>query len=197
MANLNESRSSDPNWSHISIIPTDQIESVTLLFDDIENTIANLIQQSRKIVGCMAWFTSARLLPLLIGKQVSIIVQKDRLFFPYKNNKKQQNISNRLKEHYTNIESTLLDDHIGRLDPFRIYGDLPKKSANDMARLHHKFLVFDDKIVVTGSFNCTATANNSLENVLIIRDTNLVRAYLSEYQVLLRGSKRLHWYYRN
>ena len=48
--------------------------------------------------------------------------------------------------------------------------------------MHHKVIVIDDEIVITGSFNFSAGADqDNDENLLIIHDRNLARAYLDEY----------------
>jgi phosphatidylserine/phosphatidylglycerophosphate/cardiolipin synthase-like enzyme len=49
--------------------------------------------------------------------------------------------------------------------------------------MHHKVIVIDESIVVTGSFNFTVAANqDNDENVLIIHSPALASQYLQEYQ---------------
>lgn len=51
--------------------------------------------------------------------------------------------------------------------------------------LHHKFVVIDDGTVVTGSYNFTLSANNANdENLLVLNDPNLARAYDEAFQDL-------------
>lgn len=48
--------------------------------------------------------------------------------------------------------------------------------------LHHKVMVIDSSVVITGSYNFTKSANaRNDENILIIRSPELARAYLEEY----------------
>jgi phosphatidylserine/phosphatidylglycerophosphate/cardiolipin synthase-like enzyme len=48
--------------------------------------------------------------------------------------------------------------------------------------LHHKTMIIDDAIVVTGSHNFSASAANSNdENVLIIHSPEIARAYMGEF----------------
>lgn len=48
--------------------------------------------------------------------------------------------------------------------------------------LHHKVIVIDERIVVTGSYNFTASAEQSNdENMLVIEDAGVARAFLEEY----------------
>jgi len=54
--------------------------------------------------------------------------------------------------------------------------------GND-ALMHHKVIVIDRQIVVTGSYNFTASAEESNdENVVIIFDPKIAAAYLDEFQ---------------
>ncbi len=51
--------------------------------------------------------------------------------------------------------------------------------------LHHKVIVIDDRIVITGSYNFTASAErDNDENLVIIEDPALARAYLEEFERL-------------
>uniref|UniRef100_H2Y076 Mitochondrial cardiolipin hydrolase n=1 Tax=Ciona intestinalis TaxID=7719 RepID=H2Y076_CIOIN len=48
--------------------------------------------------------------------------------------------------------------------------------------MHHKFVVIDEKIVVTGSFNWThAAVVGNTENVLVTNNPEIVRPYLNEF----------------
>ncbi len=49
--------------------------------------------------------------------------------------------------------------------------------------MHDKFMVIDDKIVATGSYNWTASAENwNRENLLIINSASLARRYTREFK---------------
>ncbi len=49
--------------------------------------------------------------------------------------------------------------------------------------MHHKVFILDDEIVVTGSFNFSeGAANSNDENILIIHNRDVARAYLEEFQ---------------
>lgn len=51
--------------------------------------------------------------------------------------------------------------------------------------MHHKFAVFDQKIVVTGSYNWTRGAEQSnRENILVTNEPGAVHHYLDEFQSL-------------
>lgn len=49
--------------------------------------------------------------------------------------------------------------------------------------MHHKVMVIDDEIVITGSYNFTDNAENTNdENLVIIHDATIARFFLSEYE---------------
>jgi len=51
--------------------------------------------------------------------------------------------------------------------------------------MHHKFCVVDNKVLITGSYNWTASARErNNENLLIIDDAKLVQEYLLEFNRL-------------
>jgi phosphatidylserine/phosphatidylglycerophosphate/cardiolipin synthase-like enzyme len=53
------------------------------------------------------------------------------------------------------------------------------------AIMHHKFLVVDDRLVATGSFNWTREAECcNWENLVILDDPALARAFEAEFQRL-------------
>lgn len=55
--------------------------------------------------------------------------------------------------------------------------------------LHHKVFIVDNSTVITGSFNFSANATQSNdENLVVIRDPDLVAQYVAEYERLKRTS---------
>jgi phosphatidylserine/phosphatidylglycerophosphate/cardiolipin synthase-like enzyme len=51
--------------------------------------------------------------------------------------------------------------------------------------LHHKVIIIDARVVLTGSYNFTGSAEHSNdENMLVVRDAGLARAYLEEFERL-------------
>ncbi len=62
---------------------------------------------------------------------------------------------------------------------------VPLKFDDEASKLHHKFVVVDRKVVITGSFNLSvsaATDNN--ENLLIVESVPLAKKYTSEFERL-------------
>ncbi len=55
--------------------------------------------------------------------------------------------------------------------------------------MHHKFMVVDDKMVATGSYNWTASAEKwNRENLLIIKSSSLARKYTAEFKKILEST---------
>lgn len=53
------------------------------------------------------------------------------------------------------------------------------------AHMHHKFMVVDEQIVVTGSYNWTrSAATRNAENIVIIDDQSTAESFLEEYERL-------------
>ena len=47
--------------------------------------------------------------------------------------------------------------------------------------MHHKVIIIDESIVITGSFNFSENAKNNSENVLIIHSSDIAADYLNEF----------------
>ena len=61
-------------------------------------------------------------------------------------------------------------------------------SADD-GLMHHKFAIFDDRLVATGSYNWTQTAERAnYENVVLIDDPKVVARFTEEFQRLWLSS---------
>ncbi len=51
--------------------------------------------------------------------------------------------------------------------------------------MHNKFAIFDHKLLLTGSYNWTETAEHyNYENALFMRDKNMIKEYQSEFDSL-------------
>ena len=57
--------------------------------------------------------------------------------------------------------------------------------------MHNKFAVIDGRVLLTGSFNWTASADKrNEENLLIIMDKDLIKKYEERFVYLWRSSGR-------
>jgi phosphatidylserine/phosphatidylglycerophosphate/cardiolipin synthase-like enzyme len=67
-------------------------------------------------------------------------------------------------------------------DPFKQAG-LDVRRDGNAGLMHHKVIIIDQKIVITGSYNFSASAETSNdENVVIIHNADVAAQYLEEFQ---------------
>lgn len=51
--------------------------------------------------------------------------------------------------------------------------------------MHHKFIVIDDEILITGSYNWTkGAAERNMENIIILKHPDITSAYADEFEAL-------------
>ena len=66
---------------------------------------------------------------------------------------------------------------------------IPIKTDSSEGLMHDKFFVIDGKVVGTGSYNWTGSAeDDNAENLLIVRSVTLAGLYLNEFNALWRSS---------
>jgi len=72
--------------------------------------------------------------------------------------------------------------------PFRVtYG---RDGAG--SKMHHKFALLDEGVVLTGSYNWTfASEEENFENVLIVREPRLVAVYHEEFETLWENAQEV------
>ena len=67
---------------------------------------------------------------------------------------------------------------------------IPVKMDETRNHMHHKFMVVDDRAVVTGSYNWTRSAAlYNHENILLTQDPGAVRSFLKEFELLWQKMK--------
>ena len=130
--------------------------SVVVYFDNLADRLIEHIRQSKIVVGCVAWLTSADILRALadVPDGVSIVVQKED--FLRRDIRAQSNWKAELRRLYSALKfpycrcamdglvgslSTMIDPTI---DPIRCVGNHNSNKAPAFPRMHHKFLVFCD-----------------------------------------------------
>ncbi len=61
---------------------------------------------------------------------------------------------------------------------------------SEQSLMHHKFAIFDDRLVATGSYNWTQTAERAnYENVVLLDDPKLVSRFAEEFRRLWQSSR--------
>lgn len=67
----------------------------------------------------------------------------------------------------------------------RAFGILCESDSNPSAHMHNKFVIVDNSLLVTGSFNWTvAGVDSNQENLVLIEDFELSRQYKQEFEKL-------------
>ena len=134
-------------------------------FDNIEAAIiSNLTKADKDVKIAVAWFNNLNifkcLLSLLPNVTVSLIISND-------------------KNNYDNgIDFQYFIDAGGF-----IY--LPKTSR----LMHNKYVIIDNKTLITGSYNFTMGAEkNNDENIIVISENNAVSTYIDNFSSLLKES---------
>ena len=129
------------------------IEEPKVYFKGIEKKLIEFISSAESSVRiAMAWFTNRDIKESLIELKksnpkiiIEIVVDKN-----YVNDK-----------YFSNTQADF--EEIGII----IKQNLTRKF------LHHKFLIIDERIVITGSFNFSKKANSNLENIIVTKSKDL------------------------
>lgn len=195
---------------------------IQVFFRNIESELIARIRKAQLVVGCVAWLTSPQILKALskVKNGVAIVVQKEDFLRPdLDNNNNWQRDLRKMYDGLPQVQSRFLwTGLIGTLSvcadpviqPVRCVGNHNRDKKNPaFPRMHNKFLIFCEYEVVdtdnswiahvkpyqvwTGSFNFTKTAGKSLENAVVISDTDIVNAYFREWEQIEAISEPLDW----
>lgn len=189
---------------------------VEVVFRGIEQRVVEEVQRADAVLGCVAWFTSLPILDALAHKwQVSVIVQKEDFLRPDSDRwqmRRQREAYERLPRYFRmgnpmtwdySMASDPIDDAVRCAGMWAANGEI-------MPKMHNKFLVLcrceqpprpDDMgpnpyspyAVITGSYNMTSNAKDSLENILIIRNSAIASSYAREHGTIYGISEPLDW----
>ncbi|HOS84501.1 MAG TPA: phospholipase D-like domain-containing protein [Bacteroidales bacterium] len=138
------------------------IASFNKIFEQLQNEIT---ASKSCILIAVAWFTNKDLLGLLVDKvkvgvQVKIIVSDD-----------------------------IVNKRLNFNEFVKIGGDYQIIQSYQDKFMHNKFAIFDNKKVITGSYNWTYSAEyNNLESVIISRDENLIKQFNIRFKQLFEKS---------
>ncbi len=100
-----------------------------------------------------------------------------------------------LDAHSRGVEVRLITDDLKSLDPGSDIARLkkagiPVRFDASIDHMHHKFAIFDRRVVVTGSYNWTrSAAENNHENIVVTDQRVLVRAFRTEFEQLWKAFK--------
>ena len=81
------------------------------------------------------------------------------------------------------MDDELIDSNDGSEFEFFLGSDLNVRRDGNQGLMHHKIIIIDRSIVVTGSYNITASADErNDENILIIHSPDIAEYFLSEFE---------------
>jgi phosphatidylserine/phosphatidylglycerophosphate/cardiolipin synthase-like enzyme len=85
------------------------------------------------------------------------------------------------------MEAEQVGSNIGtEYDPFALAG-LDVRLDGNQGQMHHKVIIIDERIVITGSYNFSSSAETrNDENLLIIHSAEIAHPFLEEFQRVFR-----------
>lgn len=207
LTNLNDLRTHKGQIVNFAPKPLGGTCKTSAHFTDIEAHILQWIAASDVVIGAVAWLTSTRLLEALISsKKPCLFILQDETYVHGKTKIKwKKELAQRYRQ-LIPLQSLVLSQPLTSpiSSAIRVIGSpslLKKKSRNQQPLMHNKILVFGKLDmsrkrcewfgVSTGSFNLTAAATRSLENVIYIEQSTIINAYLKEWTQLLYMSRSI------
>lgn len=138
-------------------------------FEGIDNIIKQYLMSAKDSIKiCVAWINGRKYAPIFYnlsqkGVKIEIIFNNDN----------------------TNSNHGLM--------PSEFYTTYPINTRLSSAIMHNKFCIIDNEIIINGSFNWSQRANNSFENILIVKnDFKLVKSFLHEFNDLVSYYRSFH-----
>lgn len=55
--------------------------------------------------------------------------------------------------------------------------------------LHHKFVIIDDELLITGSYNWTRFSSKNYENIVVIKDEGVIEQFKDEFEELIENAE--------
>ncbi len=197
--------------------------NVSIIFRKHKDILLEKIRQYNCILGCVAWLTDFEIIRAFSKvKRVCIIVQKEDFLRPdlnagtnWRNDLRiaYNELPIFIRYDFSDLISGL-SYCSGENAAIRCVGNYNRDKKPAFPRMHNKFLVFSNYIegsqvreddgtyikpiinhqeVWTGSYNLTKNAENSLENVVLIKNSKIAEAYYSEFYQILALSEPLDW----
>ena len=184
-------------------------------FRDLPRRLLDHISGAQLVVGCVAWLTHPKILAALAATEAALVVQKEDFLRPDSGARTGWKISlrksydalqcHRSRWEFGNMIGSLSTGGDIGITAVRCVGNVNREKSPAFPRMHNKFLVFchirdhgnAEEVVPyavwTGSFNLTNNAANSLENAVLIRQPEIVRAYFHEFGQIMALSEPLDW----
>jgi hypothetical protein len=183
---------------------------VEVHFSGIKEHYLDLIRTHDAVFGCVAWLTDGDFLYEASKKRSAFVIQKED-FLRDDGVARDRSFKNYIRSKYSKLKGTEKHFFHNALSSMSYCGDpgldgvscfgMSEKSMK-RPNMHHKFLVFCDteeneshvpKVVTTGSYNITANARNSLENIVTIKSEEVAEMYYQWFGAIASMSEPLDW----
>jgi hypothetical protein len=172
---------------------------------DIATPLVSFLEGSEAVVGCVAWITSPRLVNAMLGKPVSLVVNKEWELRarvtkpkPVRDRLNLARLSGGLR--YNRMPAPVSEMGFSpgtTIDPVRCAGHISVGWSPNHPMLHHKFVVRLEHgkpvAVFVGSFNFSVNAESSLESATEIHDPVIAAAFFNEWARVLAVSEPLEF----
>lgn len=138
-------------------------------FADIRSKMVEYIDEAQQTIFiAMAWFTNQVLFQLLLDKAAGGV---------------------KIELLISSSESNFLSKSALPFELLLKKGVKVKilESKEGFQFMHHKFCVIDDKLLITGSYNWSNNAHTNFENIIVIQESNICKAYSLQFQKLLEN----------
>lgn len=133
---------------------------------------------------------AARLVKLLRGAETSIYFMAYSMTADDFGDIIRQKAKDGLRVFGVMDESQVKSNQGGEFDSFQQAGLRVYKDGN-AGQMHHKVIIIDEKIVITGSYNFSANAERTNdENVVIFFDEQIAAQYLAEFERVYAQAQR-------
>lgn len=102
-----------------------------------------------------------------------------------------------LEAHLRNVQIKLITDNDKSLDLGSDIDQLARagiavKMDRNASHMHHKFMIADQKTLLTGSYNWTlSAARYNHENILVTREAAVIKSFATEFERLWNEMKRI------
>ena len=156
-------------------------------YQNISNYILENFFQPIPVVHQCYFFPNPENEKILVDSIRSCKYTLDIAMFTFTNNTLAAAVE---EAHKRGIKVRLITDaqcsHMKGSDVYKLADlGIPVKKNSGNYQMHHKFVIIDRILVITGSFNWTAKAvNQNQENILLLENKELANRYLCEYEKL-------------
>lgn len=151
---------------------------VNVYFDNIKREILHLLDEAKESIQiCMAWLTDSDLMNKLIEKiDMGVDIRICLLDHEFNRSKFPTDYGSQLEN---------LNNYLADLTTFQKKNGKLHIVPSNLGFLHHKFVVIDKTISITGSYNWSINASRNKENIVVIHDAEIASKFLEQIEQII------------